>query len=711
MMTTGTTRAALLLGTALAGLAGTALQAQDTGATDLGTLTVEGASYETEGTNSYKSGLISVGEKAAMTPREVPQSTTVITRTQIEDGGYTALETALDAAPGIMILSNDTGRSSIFSRGFEFDYLYYDGLPAPVSSIYGTQPDLSIMDHIEVLKGPSGLFMGTGSPAGSVNMRLKQANRTVPGGSYRFSADENGHARAEIDYGAALNAEGTLRARTVLAWADGDGAVDKQENGVSQVYGTLAWDITPATTATLSFSRMERDIAPFNGLPSYADGSLLWLDPSATSAADWNRFDNEVTDIVAAVEHHFDGGARLKASLRQSWQEGDFAYAYTGSAAAADNSVSRMSWLHRNFEIENLALDLHGELPFALGGMEGMAILGADMQRYDNDLYAVAGNVNGRSDLDDWDVSSFAEPANIDNYTTRTQTSTESRGLYAQLRLKPLQALTLIGGARLSWYESEVTTTTLATGRQSTTEMSENGKVTPYLGVTYDLSPAATLYASYTEIFQPQSALDASGNVLDPMEGQQYELGLKGQLASGLDVSAALFRLEQVNRALAVPGESYSEAEGAVRVQGLELEAAGEIGENLHLAAGYTYTDTEYLNGPSQGAAFSTYTPAHLFKLSAEYEVTQGVAVGWSFGGQLTAMTGFSSVSGGTTIHAPGYGVVDLSAARQIGAGGELRLTLANALDKDYYSRVGGTSVFNFRGAPRTLGVAFTQKF
>ncbi|WP_255356747.1 TonB-dependent receptor plug domain-containing protein [Thioclava sp. SK-1] len=126
-------RTALVITTALSPL--TAL-AQEI--TDIAEITVNGSSYETEGTDSYKSDLISVGEKSAMTPREVPQSTTVITHKQIEDGGYTALETAMQDAPGIMVLTNDTGRSSLYSRGFEFDYLYYDGLPAPVSSIYGT---------------------------------------------------------------------------------------------------------------------------------------------------------------------------------------------------------------------------------------------------------------------------------------------------------------------------------------------------------------------------------------------------------------------------------------------------------------------------------------------------------------------------------------------------------------------------------------------
>ncbi|SOC11613.1 TonB-dependent siderophore receptor [Rhodobacter maris] len=699
----GRIRRALVLGTALVApmLAGGA-RAEEPMVLDA--ITVEGASYETEGTKSYKSGLISVGEKAAMSPREVPQSTSVVTRQQIEDGGYTALETAVANVPGLLVLQNDVGRSSLFSRGFEFDYLYYDGLPAPVSSIYGTQPDLSIMDHIEVLKGPSGLFIGQGSPAGAVNMRLKQASRTEPGGYVTATVDSDGQKRLEVDYGGALNESGSLRGRLVAAHAEGDGFVDKQENGVDQLYGALAWDISANTTLTFSASKMSRDIAPYNGLPSYADGSLIWLDAGTTTAADWNRFDNEVTDAVVALEHHFDNGARVKTSLRRSHQTGDFLYAYTGSVAAADNTVSRLSWLSRDFTNDSIAFDAHAELPFMLGGWEGLAILGADAQRAKTTLYATSGAITGSWDLDDWDVSGVAEPTV--SYGAPTTTETKSEGLYAQFRLKPVEKLTLLGGARLSWVDVDSVS---SAGVSS--EVKEDGHLTPFAGVTWDISPATTLYASYTEIFQTQTALDAAGNVLKPLEGQQVELGAKASLANGLDVSAALFRLEQVNRAQSVTGETWSEASGKVRVQGVEIEAAGEIGAHLHLAGGYTWSESEYLNGTTSGNTFSTYTPKHMVKLSLAYDVTEGMFHDWSFGGQLIAMSGFSSVSGGTTIRAPGYGVLDLTAKRALDENTDLRLTVSNVFDKEYYTRVGGTTVFNFRGAPRALTVSLTRRF
>nr|WP_276326066.1 TonB-dependent receptor [Palleronia marisminoris] len=60
-------------------------------------------------------------------------------------------------------------------------------------------------------------------------------------------------------------------------------------------------------------------------------------------------------------------------------------------------------------------------------------------------------------------------------------------------------------------------------------------------------------------------------------------------------------------------------------------------------------------------------------------------------------------------VEAPGYAVVDLSVAKDIGS--ELRVGVENMLDKEYYTRVGSPTVFNFRGEPRTLTASLTTRF
>ena len=80
--------AGLLLASAVPAVWGVSpAMAQDGDTVLLDRITLEGASYETDDSDSYTSGLVSVGEKDVLSVREIPQSTSVLTRERIEDGG------------------------------------------------------------------------------------------------------------------------------------------------------------------------------------------------------------------------------------------------------------------------------------------------------------------------------------------------------------------------------------------------------------------------------------------------------------------------------------------------------------------------------------------------------------------------------------------------------------------------------------------------
>jgi outer membrane receptor for ferric coprogen and ferric-rhodotorulic acid len=355
------------------------------------------ATYETESSGSYTTNQISVGDKDARAPREVPQSTTVLTRERLEDGNFTSLDTAMRKTPGIVVMTNDDGRSSIYSRGFEFDSLYLNGLARPLSSINGTQPDMAIVDHVEILRGPSGLFSGAGEPAGAVNMRLKQAREEL---SFATSVEVGSwnKRRAELDVTGKLNDSGSVRGRFVAAYGAQDSWVDTVDNKTLVLYGTVAVDITPDTTATFSISHQERDITPFNGLPSTSTGDLLDVSRSTYTGADWNNFENSVDDYIAEVEHRLADGGHVKFSALWSEADVDFLYGYAAAAASGD-SVNRMRWLYRDYEQDVLSLDLHMSKPFELMGMENNLIIGADYRRDDSTLKRGTGTINGTFSL------------------------------------------------------------------------------------------------------------------------------------------------------------------------------------------------------------------------------------------------------------------------------------------------------------------------
>lgn len=679
---------------------------EETNNITLAPLVVEGASYETEGTGSYSSNLVSVGEKDVLTVREIPQSTHVLTRDRLEDGGFTSLDTALRKTPGITVLSNDDGRSSIFSRGFEYDNLYFNGLAAPLSSIYGTQPDMAIVDHVEILRGPQGLYGGTGEPTGTVNMRLKQAQKEF-GASVGVSAGSHDTYRTDADITGALTENGALRGRLVAAKSKSQGWVKGAENAVDLAYGTLAADLTDQTTLTFSVSHMARDIKPHNGLPTYADGSLIDAPVDTYTGANWSRFENDVKDYILELEHKLDGGGHVKTSLRYADRDVDFLYMMPFGAADASGNISAVRALGRLFDEESLSADAHISKPFDLMGMDSNFIIGADFRGYESRMQQGVQNIAGTYNIFNWNPGAVAEPTL--NYTTDQTTDSSQLGLYTNLRVSPIDPLTLISGLRVSWFDSELKNN--KTGVISD-KIDVDAKFTPYLGATYDLSDNFTAYGSYTSIFQPQDDTDASGNVIDPREGNQYEIGIKGSSLSGDTTgSLALFRINDKNRAISDPNNTNSSiAAGEVMVEGIEAEIGGNLGHGVEVSAGYTFTLSE---DKDTGSTFSYWTPKHMLQLAAKYDVGTHFKEmdGLEFGGHLKAFDDFSAVSSGTTIKAPGYTVVDAFASYNINENLTASLNIDNIMDKKYYERVASTRLFNFYGKPRTYTVKLQAKF
>lgn len=136
----------------------------------LETLTVTGNRlYEmlpSEVTGGYTVDAATVGTKTPAALRDIPQSVSVVTRDSLEDRNLDTLDQMARRTPGLRVLSNDDGRSSIYARGYEYDEANIDGLPAPMQSINGTVPDLAAFDRVEVMRGPSGLFNSTSEMGG-----------------------------------------------------------------------------------------------------------------------------------------------------------------------------------------------------------------------------------------------------------------------------------------------------------------------------------------------------------------------------------------------------------------------------------------------------------------------------------------------------------------------------------------------------------------
>lgn len=288
-------------------------------ATTLAPVTVEAATLGvTEGTHSYTTPVMSTATKFALSPRETPQSVSVVTRQQIEDRGYQSLDDVARDTTGLTTRQIGGGeRTQFFSRGFEISSFLADGVPLGYD--YDTQgvATLAMYDHIEVLRGAAGMMTGAGNPSGTINLVRKRAT-AVPQFSVTTSAGSWDNYRGEVDGSGPLNQSGTLRARGVVAYQDSNTFKKAYEHQRQLFYGTIEADITASTTLSIGgyYNREDNPGADWNGLPTRRDGSFYDFKRSTRLSPDWAYWNKENTSFFAELDHRFENGWSGKLTAR-----------------------------------------------------------------------------------------------------------------------------------------------------------------------------------------------------------------------------------------------------------------------------------------------------------------------------------------------------------------------------------------------------------
>ncbi len=213
----------------------------------------------TEGSGSYKAQYANAATKLSLSPRETPQTVSVVTRQQMDDFGMASVVDALGAVSGITAVDRGDWVSNYYSRGFLLQS-QYDGIPNPnnTGAAYsaGPQIDAAFLDRVEVLQGASGLTSGAGYPGGTINLVHKrptaefQANAELQLGSWS-------HRRTVGDISGPLVDSGRIRGRLVAVIDDKDSFTDYVHSRRRGLYGVLEADLSPSTRLTASIRYQE----------------------------------------------------------------------------------------------------------------------------------------------------------------------------------------------------------------------------------------------------------------------------------------------------------------------------------------------------------------------------------------------------------------------------------------------------------------------
>lgn len=649
----------------------------------------------TEGTGSYTTGKMNTATKLPMSIRETPQQVTVITRQRMDDQGLRDINDVVTATTGLVVQKYGSERVSYKSRGFTVDNLMYDGLPTDISTYTQdvvTGADSAIFDRVEVVRGATGLMQGAGNPAAAINMVRKKPTAT-PQASVSVGAGSWDTYRTEADVSGPLTPTGNIRGRLVTAYQDGNSFQDytSRERGV--YYGVLEADLNDATTLTVGSSyQNDNKNSNWGGLPWTAQDTDPHYGRSAYAGQKWSYWNTDVTTLFTNLEHRFDNGWKLNLAMNEMWARihmmGNYRYNYLGTQYAGAGQYI--------YTDDHRSYDAYASGPFQLFGREHELVVGTS---YRQELFDGHGG---------WGNDSVEKPV-FDTHLWSLKTDNSQVGTYVTTRLSLADPLKLILGTRLDWYEGQT---------EGADTLKETRHVTRYAGLVYDLNETYSVYASFTDIFKPQSQFGAYRTPLAPITGKNYEFGIKGEYFDGaLNAGAALFLVNQEGRAVTdtssispCPGNESStycsRASGEVQSKGIDIDVNGALTPNWQFSAGYTYAHVQYVkDATNQGDRFSPDSPQHLFKLSTTYHLP-GQFNRFRVGSTFSAQTA-TYAEDYPAIRQSGYALLDLMAGYKVSEHIDTRVNLNNAFDRTYYNGITLTNL-NY-GDPRN--VMFTVKW
>lgn len=680
------------------------------------------------------------------TVRERPQSVTVITRELLDQQNLNSVAAALEQTTGITVSTVSFSTTQFFSRGLEINTVQLDGSAPFVFNdfSYNQLPDLAIYEQVEVMRGADALFSGNGEAGGTIQLVRKRPT-AVPQIQFAASAGSWSNYRGELDASGPLGFDGRVRGRMVYVTEDSDSFLKNGQSNRDLVFGILEADLWEGSRVTLGGTHDSRD-TPYGGLglPRYSDGGDLRLPRSTSLVPDWARFKARTNDVFARLDQEFGKDWSLRVNATRTKQQmtnmREFVYSpvdrQTGLISAMYGTEERITPVQTLFDVT-----LKGQ--FELFGRKHKVALGADWQDIDSGgsvwVYPTVVGI----DPFNFDPGSIDQPVLSAVPDRSAPSSQRQTGIYASINFALSDALRFVGGARYSNYKYKWGLDFLdaAGGVDSSlrTIFEDRGVVTPYAGFTYTINRDWSAYGSFAESYKSQATYlrgpAAAPAPLDPVVGQSVEIGIKGGLGDGRAATQiAVYRIQRQNDAVLdfYAGDDLNGASccylanGVVESRGFDVEINGQLTEQWHLFAGYTYNENEYKSGYTgeNGASYMPQTPKHLLKLWTNYQLPGSLSQ-WEVGAGVNVqsrnyVSGSANVldaDSGEFVAIPyrfsqgGYAVANARVQYEINDHWTASLNVTNLFDKTYYQTVGTTLYANWYGQPRAVMAVVRAKW
>ncbi len=506
---------------------------------------------------------------------------------------------------------------------------------------------------------------------------------------------------ASFDVNGRADKSGTFLYRMIAGYENEDSFRDYVDDDTSiYAFPSFAWVPDENRRLDIQFEYTKDD--------RKADDGLFVLNQDVNQRADITTYYQEPGDtdtdegyaLGATYTHGFSDAVDLNLKWRSVWHT-DERDLYESNSVRSDDTLRRRNRHQYNereyhFADANLNVDLDVVTQQTLVvGVNG----GYEYRQYDRIAFDTTG-----ANVDQIDPVYTGQVLEDDPGSFRTW-DLYNIGVYAQDQIAVTDKLGLILGGR---YDTQTGDYSLRyEDRDTTANESATVHNTSFnAGVTYEVTPLASVYASVSQSFNPQAipTFDANNQQLDSEQGMQYEAGLKLNLLDDkLNANFAIYDLTKENVSETVDGARA--LVGTVESQGAEISVQYQPSLNWQFQAAYAFTEAEVAETTNDDALGNVpgFVPQHTASLLARYNHPEevlggmvGMGLGWRF-----QSSRYTDEETSKRVSLPSHHVTDLNFYYELESL-KLSLIIDNLFDELYFTGATNDSRL-YVGDPRTV--------
>ncbi|QFT84275.1 Ferrichrome-iron receptor precursor [Halomonas sp. THAF12] len=692
------------LGLTLIGAAGAALAQQDTSEVETDTVVVSATAL-----------------KVATPTIETPRAVSEVGRDELDRRAVDKYDETFRYRSGVVSqpYGSDNNADWMFLRGFSAEgSTYQDGLRLfRTGGYFWWMTEPYGLERVELLKGPSSILYGEAPPGGLVNAVSKRPT-AEPQGEIELQVGNKGHRQIGIDTSGPVSGRDDMRYRVVGMVREGDGELDGTDMDRYYFAPSLAVDVSEDTTVTFLASVQKDDGVPTTGFfPAYGtvEGTPFGkIDPETNlGQPDYDDLDQRQLSLGYELEHRINDTWEFQQNFRYSNLDLELRSVYPNSYVTPPRSISR-GVVDRDGEYDAFTLDNRFIARTYTENTENTLLLGAGYQRldldYDNaDSFRTLGDGSSyfvnidTVDMFDPDRGAFNEPQTGD--PTHHDVEKEQIGVYVQDQFRLNDKWIFLAGARYDSVDSRDVYRD-ETGRSR--EGYDDDQVSLTGGVMYLADNGLSPYVSYSESFTPLASTDARGESYEPLEGRQFEVGIK-YAPPGFDgyVTVSAFDLEESNTLITSSAGAQRQI-GERSSTGVEIEGVGYLTDNLKLTASYTYTDTRVDVSEEQQDEHAPLVPYNMASAWLDYDFA-GALHGLSVGGGVRYVgSSANSPDAGETYQVPSHTLYDAVVRYDVNEHWGAQLNVNNLTDEEYIS---GCDFYCYYGESRSVIGSLSYRF